>query len=200
MRMDGVLSQAASGLASIQQRLSTISQNIGNANTPGYVRESVATTSVAAGGIAEGVRTGVATRAVDAALQGDLFAAGGSVADGQARQAALSAVDQASGAPGGGQDLASLVGALRDAFSTLANDPSNQTQQRQVINQADALARGVNTLGSAITAQRQVAQDGLVLDVASANTALAGVGTLRGEKENWLKAPKPAPRLGLGHW
>ena len=178
MRLDGVLTQAASGLESVTRRLGTVSQNVANANTPDYVRETLPVDSLVAGGIGMGVRSGVATRSVDAALQADLFAAGGHVADGQVRQAALAAIDEASGAPGSGQDLPGLVGALRDAFSTLASDPSNQTQQRTVINRAGDLARGINGLGNAIGAARQLAQDNLVNDVQAANVALRSVGQL----------------------
>ena len=178
MSLDGVLSQANSGLASIQAQLSTVSQNVANANTTGYVTETVAAESVAAGGVGEGVRTGVATRTVDGALSANLAAAGGQVADADVRNTALAAIDAASGAPGAGQDLASLVGALRDAFSTLQSDPSDETQQRAVVNSAASLAGGINTLGQTVTAQRQTVGDNLVADVATANAALATVGQL----------------------
>ena len=125
-----------------------------------------------------GVRSGVATRSMDAALQQNLFTADGQVAGDEVRQAALSGIDAASGAPGGAQNLASLVGALRDGFSTLSNDPANQTQQRQVLNLAAGVAGGVNTLGQAVSGARQAAQDGLVSDVATANAALGTIGTL----------------------
>ena len=178
MLLDGVLSAAASGLGAVSRQLATVSQNVTNANTPGYTRESLAVESVTAGGDGMGVRAGVATRDLDTALQADLFASGGVVADGEARQSALAAIDAASGTPGSGQDLASLVGALRDSFSTLANDPSNQTQQREVVNKASDLAQGINAIGQAISATRQGVQDGLVDDVAQANAALNAVGLL----------------------
>ena len=178
MRIDSALTNAASGLDSINRQLATIAQNVANAGTPGYVRETLATSSVDAGGEGMGVRSGVATRSVDAALQANVRAASGDVAGGQLRQTALSGIDAASGAPGSGQDLASLLGALRDGFSTLASDPANQTQQRQVGTLAAGVAGGVNTLAQAVGAARQAAQDGLVDDVTTANTALASVGRL----------------------
>lgn len=178
MRLDGILSQAASGLDSIQRKLASVAQNVANANTPDYVRETVSATSVTSEGIGGGVRTGPATRSVDAALQGDLFAADAEVADNDVRQTALSAIDQAQGAPGSAQDLASLVGALRDGFSTLATDPSNQTQQRAVLNQATALAGGINTLSTAIGNARQTVHDQLLDDVTQVNTALSSIGQL----------------------
>ena len=178
MRLEGILSSAASGLDSVTRKLATVSQNVANANTPDYVRETVVSTSVTAAGDGYGVRSGPAIRTVDAALQADLFTADGTVKDNEVRQSALAAVDAAQGAPGSGQDLASLFGALRDGFSTLVNDPANQTQQRAVLNQASALARGVNTLASSISGTRQTVQDQLVDDVGQANIALSSVGRL----------------------
>ena len=178
MTLNSILSQAASGIDSVTRRLAVVSQNVANANTPGYSREVLPVSSFVGDGVGYGVRSGVATRIVDDALQTDLFASGADVAAGQARQSALSAVDAASGAPGSGQDLASLLGSLRDAYSTLGNDPSSETQQRQVANQAAALARGINTLGNAISGQRQLAQDNLGDAVDQANAALRTVGAL----------------------
>lgn len=178
MRIDGILSSAASGLDSVTRKLATVSQNVSNANTPDYVRETATATSVAAAGEGYGVRTGPATRTLDAALQGDLFTADAIVQDNQVRQSALSAIDAAQGAPGSGQDLASLVGALRDGFSTLETDPGNQTQQRAVLNHASALAGGVNTLASTISNTRQTIHDQLGDDVGQANTALSAIGRL----------------------
>lgn len=178
MRLDGVLTQAQSGLDSIGKQLSTIAQNVANANTADYTRKSVALTSVEAAGDGMGVHTGVATRSMDAALQAGLYSADAQVQADTTRQAALAAIDQAAGTVGSGSDLPSLVGALRDSFSTLLNDPSNQTQQRAAVQAAGNLAQAVNGLSSAIVSARQSAQDGLTDDVARANTALATVGSL----------------------
>lgn len=178
MRLDAVLSGSASGLDSISRQLALVSQNVANASTPGYVRETVALSSLDAGGEGLGVRTGVATRTVDTALQGSVFAAGAEVEDGQTRQSALAAVDAASGTPGSGQDLPSLLGALRDAFSALSADPANATQQRSVVSAAGTLARGINAIGAVITSARQAVQDRLGDDVNQANTALGAIGTL----------------------
>ena len=178
MSLDSVLNTSGSGLDSISRRLATVSQNVANANTAGYVRETVSVTSVAAGGKGMGVRTGVATRNLDERLQADAMAASATAQDQQARQAALAGIDAASGVPGSGSDLPSLMGSLRDAFSRLQADPSNASQQRAVVGRADALARGVNVLGQAVSGARQAAQDDAVTDVAAANEALRNVGVL----------------------
>ena len=75
-----------------------------------------------------------------------------SVAGFQTRQAALQAINSVKGTVGQGGDLASQLGALQDAFSTLAADPSNQTQQAKVVQSAGTLATGINQLSNAYRA------------------------------------------------
>src|ERR1700710_1224205 len=133
MNLDGALTSAASGLDSINKQLALISQNVANAGTPDYVRQSLPVSSVVAGNRGLGVRTGPATRSLDETLQADLFAATATEAGEQVTQAAMERIDQVSGMPGSGQDLPGLLGLVRDAFSQLATDPANGTQQRQVL-------------------------------------------------------------------
>ena len=178
MGLDGVLNSAASGLDSVSRRIATVSQNVANAGTAGYVRETVAVNSVTAGGDGMGVRTGPAARSMDERLQASALAASAAVVGERTRSDALATVDAASGTPGAGFDLPSLLGSLRDAFATLQSDPANAAQQRVVTNRADALARGVNALGQAVSSARQSAQDAAVADVTTANSALHAIGAL----------------------
>ena len=178
MTLDGILSQAGSGLDSVTRRLAVVSQNVANASTLGYVRESVAVTSATAGGIGMGVRTGVSSRAMDEFLQADVFAASAAASGQQVTADALKAIDAASGTPGSLSDLPSLLGAVRDSFSQLAADPSNQTQQGFVVQQSTALARGLNSLSDRLAETRQSAHDAAVDDVSATNAALRTVGDL----------------------
>src|SRR4051812_34540610 len=136
MFLGNALTSAASGLDSITRQLALVSQNVANAGTPDYVKQTLTITDAQAGGQTFGVRTGPALRAMDETLQADLFASVGSESGDKVTQAALERIDQVSGSPGAGQDVPGLLGALRDAFSTLANDPANGTQQREVVNRA----------------------------------------------------------------
>src|SRR3954453_2973454 len=178
MFLGNALSSAASGLDSITRQLALVSQNVANAGTPNYVKQSLTVTDAQAGGQSLGVRTGPAVRAMDDRLQGDLFASVGTETGDKAAQAALARIDQVSGAPGDGQDLPGLLGALRDSFSKLASDPANGTQQRAVVASASTLAQGLNALGTTLVKERQTAQDSLVQDVTTVNTALNSLGTL----------------------
>ena len=178
MSLGSILSIASSGLANVNQQLAVVSQNVANASTPGYARETAANVDLTAGGNGYGVQTGPATAEVDNALQSALNVQNADIAGAQVRSDALASVDAAQGATGAGDDLATLVGALQDSFTTLGSDPSDQAQQASVVTAAGTLAGGIRTQAAAYATARQAAQDGLVTDVASLNTTIASIGTL----------------------
>ncbi len=178
MTISAALSIATGGLANINSQLALVSQNVANASTPGYSVEIGTQQSLVADGVGLGVRTGPATRDVDAALQAEVFSQNATVAGLQTRQNALQAIDAVQGTPGQGSDIASLIGNLQDQFSTLLNDPSSQAQQSQVVSAATTLAQGINTLSDAYTTQRQTAQDNIVAEVATLNSTLGNIGGL----------------------
>jgi len=178
MSLAGALSIATGGLANVNRQMALVSQNVANANTPGYATEIGTQQGVTADGQALGVRTGLTVRNVDAELQAELFGQNATVAGLQTRQSALQAIDAAQGTPGQGSDIASLLGQLRDQFSTLLNSPDSAPQQGQVVSTAATLAQGINALSDAYTAQRQTAQDNLVSEVTTLNTTLNTIGGL----------------------
>src|SRR6185312_16909173 len=102
MFLGNALTSAASGLDSITKQLALVSQNVANAGTPDYVKQSLTLTDAQAGGQTFGVRTGPATRAMDDVLQADMLASVGSERSDSVASAALGRIDQVSGAPGDG--------------------------------------------------------------------------------------------------
>ncbi len=178
MSLVGAFSTAADGLANVSRQLAVVSQNVANANTAGYARESSSATDLTADGVSIGVRSGVVSRTVDVAAQGLVLTQNATVAGWQTRQAALQSIDALQGTPGQGTDLASLTGKLQDAFSTLATDPSSQTQQQAVVVAAQGLVRQVNTVADGVAQARQTAQDGIVGAVSALNTGLQSIGQL----------------------
>jgi flagellar hook-associated protein 1 FlgK len=176
--LEGALSIAAGGLGNVNAQLAVVSQNVSNASTADYTRELSSQTSVTAGGQGMGVATGTVNRAINTQLQTLSFAQNSVVAGLQTTQTALQSIDAVQGSVGGGADLASALGNLQNAFSTLQTDPPNQTQQSAVVSAAQALARQTNTISTAIVTARQNAQDNLTTEVASLNTSLGQIGSL----------------------
>jgi flagellar hook-associated protein 1 FlgK len=178
VNIDAALSIATGGLANIDRQLNLVAQNVANASTPGYAAETATQQSITANGEGLGVRIGPATRSIDATLQAELFSENATVAGLQMRQTALQTIDAAQGTPGQNSDIGSLLGNLQDQFSTLLNNPDSQAQQTQVVSTASSVSQAINGLSATYTAQRQMAQDNIVTEVAALNAALGTIGSL----------------------
>lgn len=172
------LAIASSGLTAIERQLAVVSQNVANANTPGYSAETEALSSTTAGGIGTGVISGAATRQLNTQVQAQLNASVGNQAYQGAMATALSGIDQVMGTPGQGNDLPSLVGAVQSSFATLLTNPANPTQQSAVVSAAQTLTGQINTIAGAIGGARQTAQTTLVGDIKTLNRSLTQVGKL----------------------
>ena len=178
MSLDSSLLIGASGLTAINQQLALVGQNVANANTPGYVRESLPQQALTASGIGMGVVTGPARRDLDTQMQAAVFAAQSQSSGAQTTSTALAAIDQVAGSTASGNAIADTLGALQDRLSALEATPADQTAQRAAVQQAQTLATATNQLAIAGATQRQNAQSSLTSDVQSLNTALRSIGTL----------------------
>jgi flagellar hook-associated protein 1 FlgK len=178
MGLDSSLSIANSGLAAISRQFAVISQNVANANSPGYTNETAALQAVSAGSLGMGVQSDATTLTVNTAVQAQVFTQGAAVSYASTKSSALSGIDQIMGTPGAGNDLPSLLTAVQNQFTALAADPSSQTQAQAVVGAAQTLTSQINTISTAIGTARQGAQNDLVSTIKTANTALQQIGTL----------------------
>ncbi len=178
MSLDSALTIAIGGLANVNRQMGVVSQNVANAATPDYAAQVTTQRSLTAEGTGLGVTTGVTTRRIDAELQAAVFGQDGVVSGLTTTATALAAVDARHGTPGQGDDLASLVGTLRDSFSALLGMPQSQPAQAAVVAAADGLAVQVNGLADTYAAQRQGAHDDIAAALATLNQSLDTIGTL----------------------
>lgn len=176
MSLDTALGIAGSGLAAVQRALTQASQNVGNANTPGYTAKRLTVSAAGDDGLPLGVRTGDVQRSVDTALVQQIGGSTAAQAAANLRERLLQGVEAAYGTVSGSDSPSSLsehVAALQSAFVALRNAPQDAGAQRQVVSAAATVASDFNAVGSAIGQARQQAQDGIVSEVAALN------GTLR---------------------
>ncbi len=178
MSLDGALSIARASLANINAQLSLVSNNVANANTPDYTRETANQQSMVAGTQPMGVRTEAATRAIDLALQQSAFQQDTVVSGLTTTTTSLQTIDAVQGSPGQANDLGSLLGQVQAAFSILLGDPSSAPQQSAVLSAAGNLTAGINRLSDSYTRQRQAAETDIVAAVDSVNTTLGQIGSL----------------------
>ena len=178
------LNIATSGLKAIENELSTASNNVTNASTPGYVSETANTSSTVVSGLGVGTTSAPNQLNISRPLQDALYQQNARVAGLTATSNSLAAVSSVQGTTTG-SDGANTIGTLTNnlqnvstAFISLANTPQNSASQQGVISAAQTLVSNIHTLSSVYQAQRQGAQDAITSTVSGINTDLTTIGQL----------------------
>ena len=168
------LNTAISGLRAAQQQLSTISNNVTNATTPGYNRQIVPqeTQVLRESGTTAGVLTQQAIRQVDMNLQRDLWTqiSASSMQDVQVQY--LQQIQNFNGPPDKGFSIAAQIADLRDSFSALSDLPDDIQALEATVNQANIVADKFNDYAELITQLRNDAQGDLQTTVNTVNSLL----------------------------
>lgn len=169
--MSGVFGIGLSGLQAAQAGLRVTSQNIANANTPGYVRAELQLTNATVGGQG-GVQIDGVRRAADQFLSRIAQQATGASAGAQARAEAL---DRAQALFGDPTDSTSLFTALDRVFAGFAEvslDPGSTIRRASA---ADNIDRFFSTLNSAAQGLQDLIRE---VDSRIADTAARAQGHL----------------------
>jgi len=184
MSLSQALSVALAGIHVTQQGLSVIAGNVANANTPGYVDQTVTSVEVASGGSAgSGVDSSGINRNLDALLQSQLWteSSGGSYADTAARL--YQQLQPIYGTPGSSSSFDAVFNNFTGAVQALATSPSSYSGQAAVIGAAQALAQNLNAMTAGVQQLRSQAEAGIAADVQTANTALAQIADINRQLE-----------------
>jgi flagellar hook-associated protein 1 FlgK len=184
MSLSQALSVALAGIHVTQQGLSVIAGNVANANTPGYVDETVTPVEVAAGGSGgSGVDSSGINRNLNALLQSQLWteSSGGSYADTAAQL--YQQLQPIYGTPGSSSSFDAVYNNFTSALQALATSPSSYSSQSAVIGAAQALAQNLNGMTTGIQQLRSQAETGIAGDVQTANTALAQIAKINAQLE-----------------
>ena len=178
MGLTQALSTSLSGLTATQTSLSVVAGNVANAQTPGYVAQSVGQESMLSGDAGAGVRVTSINRVLDTFLQQQLRTetAGGSYAD--LRASFYQQLQQIYGQPGSDTSLDAVFNSFTSAVQALATSPSSFTAQNQTISAAQTLAQQLNNATDSIQALRSEADQGIANDVQQANNALQQIANI----------------------
>ncbi len=175
--LSSILSIATSGLDVAQQGLNTVSNNISNVNTAGYVREVVNQSALSAAG--QGIGVGVA----DIARTTNQFleqANQKAVADSSSATVSSSYLDQAQSLFGDPTDPSSFFGQLDNvfsAFSTLSSTPSS-TAQTAAVGQVTQFLQQAQSISASLGQLSGQADSQINTDVGQANTLLSQISKL----------------------
>ncbi len=176
------LNIASSGLNAFQTGLDTVSQNIANANTPGYIREQVNLNATV--DPASGVGTGVQVSSIGQVsnqFQTNIELNAGSVqASAQQSQSVLSqimTVFQEPSPTGISEQLAGFWSSL----DQVANNPSQLAARQQVVASAQNISNTLNQGSTFLQGLSQSTQNAISGQVTSLNSMLATLGSLNGQ-------------------
>jgi flagellar hook-associated protein 1 FlgK len=190
----GTLSIALSGLSVSQNEMATTSNNVANANTPGYSRE---VTDIAAGDpIVEGsltVGSGVVLEKIDSLrdpiLQIQIHQATGQNSSLNASLTELQQIQTqfASSSSGIGADISNFFNSLQQ----LSPDPTSVTLRQGVLTAAGTLATDFNTAAQSLQTQRSDIDQSVVQSVSQVNSLTSQIAsvdqqiaTLQNAKQN----------------
>lgn len=179
--MADVFSTGVTGLAAAQSALSTIAQNVSNANTPGYARQVVGLGNqqgarTGAGYLGNGVLVTGIDALVDPFLERALTQATGS-ASGSKQTAAL--FDQMQSALSeGASGLSAGVASFQSAVGQATANPSSAPARQLVLTNAQALANTLNAVAGSLAGQKQAAVQSLDSQAGAANAILQQIAKL----------------------
>jgi len=183
MSLQSALLNAAGALNVFGQALTVAQNNVANASTPGYVKQTATLVAMpfdltggATGGVSAGQIQSSRNQFADQTVRRDTTSLG------TASQTveSLTAIQNVLGITDG-SGISGAIGDLNDAFSALQSTPSNTTAQQQVISQAGNLAQTLNQAYTALTSIRDNASQEIQTTVASVNQITANLAKLNGE-------------------
>jgi flagellar hook-associated protein 1 FlgK len=169
------LETALRGLMAQQQALDITGQNITNASTPGYTRQTVSLATTPELQTAPGVELGTGVtvtgyqRVRDAFLDVQYRAQSMLQGSAQASEDGLGQVENVINEPSS-TGLNSLLSAYWSAWQTVSNQPQDMAARQSLVEAATSLTQGFNGISSQLsTIQSQTSQN-IALTVAQANS------------------------------
>jgi flagellar hook-associated protein 1 FlgK len=168
------LNNALAGLDVTKARIDTISQNIANAQTPGYTDKTSNQTTTALGL----VTLGPVLRNVSEQLAQSLNTTTGEVNQQQVTVTLLQQIETAFGTPAADSSLASAITNLQNAFQDLSVNPEQSTLFQTVIQQAQALATNLNSLSQTVSNTNVSATTQIQQAVSDANAAMKTIDSV----------------------
>jgi flagellar hook-associated protein 1 FlgK len=184
MGLSQALSAALAGVNVTQQGLSVIAGNVANANTPGYVEESlqqVESATIGQAGVS--VDTDGINRDLNTLLQNQLWTetSGDTYADTSAQ--IYQQLEQIYGTPGTSSSFSGIYDNFTSALQNLSSNPASSSAQTAVIGAAQEFAQNLNSMTTTIQQLRTQAEQGIASGVQTANTALQQIAQINQQLE-----------------
>jgi len=179
--MGDMLNTAVSGLLAFQQELDTTSNNISNANTPGYSRETTDLVSVPGPyigdlSIGDGVQVSSVQRIYDQTVASQVVAATSAYNQLNTFSTQAAAVDNLLGSTTGG--LSSQLQSLVTALQTVANSPTSSASRQAFLSQAQQLVSSLQNDDSSLQSLGSQTNTQLTSDASEVTSLGQSIATL----------------------
>jgi flagellar hook-associated protein 1 len=175
---------SVSALQAFQAAISVASNNIANANTPGYARESIVlgsaipqsngSMSVGAGVVVNGI-----SRTFSQTVANQLNASQSALGQLNAMQSYSSQIDNLVGTTAGG--LSTALQNFYSAWSDVANSPSSTATRQALLGKAQSVASSLQNTSAQLNALNTSINSGITADVQQINTLGASISKLNSQ-------------------
>jgi flagellar hook-associated protein 1 FlgK len=170
-----------SALQAFQQAINVTSNNVANANTPGYDEESVNLSEAVpqvngSATIGSGVAVTGITRAYSQAATTQLNTSESSLGQLTGLQTYTSQIDNLIGTSGGG--LSTALTNYYSAWSNVANDPTSTASREALLSAAQAVATSLNSSASQLNTLSSNVNSSITADVTQINSLASTISNL----------------------
>lgn len=181
MSLTIAMNNAVSSLQVNQAAIQLTSNNIANANTPGYTRKLAIQEQVRLGGTGAGVKLSMVTRQVDSFLTKELHSSLGQVSDLLVQSTYYSRMETMFGTPGSNSSISASLDRFGQAVQALAASPEDPTRRSQLVAQGVALARQISETAASVQQLRATADLEISASLEIVNTQLRTIESLNHE-------------------
>ncbi len=182
--MSDIFGISVSALQAFQNAISVTGNNVANASTPGYDKETInlvaaapqsnGTASIGAGVVVAGVGRAYSQTATD-----QLNSSTSTLGQLNALQSYTNQINNLFGTTAGG--LSTALQGFYGAWSTLANDPSSVPSRQALLGQAQAVATSFQSTSGQLNALNGDVNNQITLDVQQINSIAAQISTLNSQ-------------------
>jgi flagellar hook-associated protein 1 FlgK len=178
MSLTQALSAAISGLKVNQSGMALVAANVANADTPGYIRKSVAQVATAGNNTGISVRMSGVQRELDSYVQRQLRVENSGASYATTRAQSLNQLQDVYGQPGSNNTLESVYNTFTNALQTLSSSPDDSAARSAVLSAAQLLTQQLNQSSNSIQSLRSNAELGISSAVTQANEAMSQIALL----------------------
>ena len=181
MSLAAILSSANSGLMAAQTGLRTVSDNIANINTPGYVRKVVDQAPLVSGGLGAGVSVTQIRRAADQFLQRASLTATASASEAGVIATAMDRAQALFGNPGESSSFFTRLDEIYSAFTAASSDAASSIRRDQAIDGVTDFLSEASRISTSLQAMAVEADTRIGAVIERTNQLLKQIDDLNGD-------------------